>query len=62
MQKVRHLKRIKVCVRKVQFLSYPAKCFMDYLVKKGIVAGANSRAMSIDVALSTCCDDRSNAY
>ena len=27
-----------------------------------IVAGANSRAMSIDVALSTCCDVRSNAY
>ena len=28
----------------------------------GIVAGANSRAMSIDVALSACCDVRSNAY
>ena len=39
MQKVRHLKRIKVCTRKVQLLSYPAKCFMDYLVKKGIMAG-----------------------
>ena len=23
---------------------------------------ANSRAMSIDMALSTCCDDRRNAY
>ena len=31
-------------------------------LRLGIVAGANSRAMSIDMALSTCCDDRSNAY
>ena len=31
-------------------------------LRLGIVAGTNSRAMSIDVALSTCCDDRSNAY
>ena len=31
-------------------------------LRLGIVAGANSRAMSIDVALSTCCDVRSNAY
>ena len=31
-------------------------------LRLGIVAGTNSRAMSIDVALSPCCDDRSNAY
>ena len=31
-------------------------------LRLGIVAGTNSRAMSIDVALSTCCDVRSNAY
>ena len=31
-------------------------------LRLGIVAGTNSRAMSIDMALSTCCDVRSNAY
>ena len=31
-------------------------------LRLGIVAGTNSRAMSIDMALSTCCDDRRNAY
>ena len=31
-------------------------------LRLGIVAGTNSRAMSIDMALTTCCDVRSNAY
>ena len=30
-------------------------------LRLGIVAGANSRAMSIDMALSACCDVSSNA-